>query len=77
MRLATAAGQTWLLQNGALAAWNAYVQLLQKQRYAELAEVLLPLLRQLLKVRTAEQATAAGCGWWGQHLCCMCRRDEC
>jgi hypothetical protein len=50
MRLASAAGQLWLLQNAALAAWNAYVQLLQRQRYAELAGVLLPLLRQLLKV---------------------------
>lgn len=53
MRLASAAGQPWLLQNGALAAWNAYVQLLQRQRYAELAGVLLPLLRQLLKVSAA------------------------
>lgn len=41
------------MQNGALAAWNAYVQLLQRQRYAELAGVLLPLLRQLLKVSAA------------------------
>jgi hypothetical protein len=66
MRLATAAGQPWLLQNGALAAWNACVTLLQRQRYAELAGVMLPLLRQLLKVWDAHcilrpTAAAAGC----------------
>jgi hypothetical protein len=65
MRLATAAGQPWLLQNGALAAWNAYVTLLQRQRYTELTGVMLPLLRQLLKVRQLHcilrPTAAAGC----------------
>lgn len=50
MLLAVAAGQPWLLMNCALAAWNAYVPLMHKQRYAELAGVALPLLKQLLQV---------------------------
>lgn len=50
MRLALAAAQPWVLMNGALAAWNAYVPLLHKQRYSELAGVLLPVLKLLLQV---------------------------
>ncbi|KAF8063688.1 CFAP46 [Scenedesmus sp. PABB004] len=42
-------GQPWVSMNGALAAWNAYLPLLQRQRHAELAGVALPLLSALLR----------------------------
>lgn len=62
MNLAVVSGHPWVLMNGALAAWNVYVPIMQKQRYAELAGVLLPLLKQLLQVRVHRY----------QHHCCSC-----
>lgn len=70
MQLACAAEQPWAVLNGALAAWNAFLPMLHRQRHAELAGVLLPLLKQLLKV-----GIGPGCsfirlaGTAGQHAC--------
>lgn len=51
MRLTVAAGGTsWLLMNGAMAVWNSYLPLMQRERYADLAGLLLPVLQQLLEV---------------------------
>jgi hypothetical protein len=50
MRLATAAGQQWAVDNGIAAAWNTFLPLLHKHRHAELAGIALPLLQQFLKV---------------------------
>lgn len=51
MRLSVAAGgHPWLVMNAALAAWNTYLPLMQRERYADLADILLPVLQQLLQV---------------------------
>jgi hypothetical protein len=51
MQLSVAAGGvSWLVLNGAMAAWNAYLPLMQKERYADLAGLLLPVLQTLLQV---------------------------
>jgi len=50
MRLATAAGQQWAVDNGVAAAWNTFLPLLHKHRHAELAGIALPLLQQFLKL---------------------------
>lgn len=52
MRLFVAAGgRAWLAVNASMAAWNAYLPLMQKERYADLAGLLLPMLQVLLQVR--------------------------
>lgn len=66
MKLAGAAGAAWLVTNGAAAAWNCFLPLLQRQRYADLAGLLVPLLRQLLQVR----ACLAAAGIAAPLLCC-------
>lgn len=51
MQLSVAAGGvSWLVMNGAMAAWNAYLPLMQKERYADLAGLLLPVFQTLLQV---------------------------
>jgi hypothetical protein len=51
MRLSVAAGgRAWLAVNASMAAWNAYLPLLQKERYADLAGLLLSMLQVLLQV---------------------------
>jgi hypothetical protein len=46
----SAGGVSWLVMNGAMAAWNAYLPLMKKERYADLAGLLLPVLQTLLQV---------------------------
>lgn len=52
MQLAVAAGGgAWLVMNAAMSAWNTYLPLMQRERYAGLASLLLPLAQALLQVR--------------------------
>ena len=51
LRLAVATGgRPWLVMNAAMAAWNTYLPLMQRECYADLACILLPVLQQLLQV---------------------------
>lgn len=60
MKLAIqAGGQAWLVRNAAMAAWNTYMYLMQRECYADLAGLLLPLLRQLLQVGDVLAAAAS------------------
>lgn len=57
IQLAVAAGGgAWLAMNAALSVWNAYLPLMQRERYAGLAGLLLPLVQALLQVRQAWSA---------------------
>lgn len=52
MQLSVAAGGgAWLVMNAALSAWNNYLPVLQRERYADLAGLLLPLVQTLLQVQ--------------------------
>jgi hypothetical protein len=51
MQLAVAAGGgAWLVMNAAMSAWNTYFPLMQRERYAGLASLLLPVVQALLQV---------------------------
>jgi hypothetical protein len=57
MRLAVAAGSNaWLVVNAASAVWNNYLPIMQRERYADLPGILLPVLQTLLQVSAALHA---------------------
>lgn len=60
MRSAAAAEEPWRLANGAALAWNAYLHLPQRQRYADALPLLLPVLQQLLQPLPAAAGAPAG-----------------
>jgi hypothetical protein len=79
MQLATELGHhDWLVGNAAAAAWNTLLPILQRERHADAACLLLPLLQQLLHVGVmcgggctcCQRAMPARCGvvtssdWW-------------
>lgn len=52
MQLALTVHEPWLVMNGAIILWNAYLPLLQQQRHAELSSVLGPVLDMVLQLDT-------------------------
>lgn len=56
MRLAVAAcSNAWLVVNAASAVWNNYLPIMQRERYADLPGILLPVLQTLLQVSATLQ----------------------
>jgi|AntRauMFilla1563_2_1112583.scaffolds.fasta_scaffold159384_1 hypothetical protein len=54
MTLAHSIGETWLVMNAAISAWNLFLPLTKEARYAELQPLLDPVFDNLIKLEDAD-----------------------